>query len=265
MKKEIRLQPGQKLQLIVSRDNVSDTAVNIIEDKQIDNKMFRRWITAQTFKMLDYGWDKYMRDFYGYSYQFEMLDREIKTLTKLEKKKDKSFNQRKLFFTKDVILALCNDYLKKFFDYYEFHQDKKGYIKLTKKYGTVSREEFSNIIGKIASTINLIKDSQSYEELYDAWKLFRRKMNRIPENTPKCKEWLQAYRGNGAYYTLQNMIMFHGVRYINGQTVTKSKDALFGLNVCLYSCQDSVWKLHYLLKETIEKTGFDLRESIESN
>ena len=61
---------------------ITPVARMVVENKQVDNKkLFRRWVTAQTFRMIyepsynyktheyETGWDNYLRNCYDYKYQ----------------------------------------------------------------------------------------------------------------------------------------------------------------------------------------------------
>ena len=76
-----------KYNVVINNDKVEITGVAdaIVEDKQVDNKVFRRWITAQTFRMLDCGYDKSLNSF-DYKYQFTMMLEELRVLNKLQAK-----------------------------------------------------------------------------------------------------------------------------------------------------------------------------------
>ncbi len=94
---------------------------NYVEDVQLNNKTFRRWITAQTFRMLyepsyntkkhrtEYGWYNYLKNNYDYLYQFKVISDELRILEKLERREEAAFEERKLFFTKEVIVDTCYD------------------------------------------------------------------------------------------------------------------------------------------------------------
>ena len=84
-------------------------------------------------------------------------------------------------------------------------------------------------------------------------------MNKLPYDTPKCKAWKEAFKGNGAYYTLRNLVLSHKVilRGCRGMN-----DSLVKLNECLETYKGEYWRFHYMLKDTIEYNDFDLRESI---
>jgi len=130
------LKPGAKLTLMITDDegnvikdlgNLSfkmeegdavkemDVEQAIVSDNWVNNRrLFRRFITAQTFRMLNY------RGFYGtgytaalnmysYNYQFEYLKKELNVLRHLEKEDVNEFKFRTNFFDKAVVVVcLCN-------------------------------------------------------------------------------------------------------------------------------------------------------------
>lgn len=263
-----------KYNLKISGIEVEIDAVNsIVEDKQVDNKkLFRRWITAQTFKMLnsesfnnkkgcmESGWDAYLRNCYDYKYQFTMMLEELKTLSKLYNTDKDEFNERSHFFNKDVVVATCNHYIAQLTKYV-YQKQKDGKIKLA-QYGCVKVDDIDDLfIDKLRNIIENIELSENYNEMYICLKQFMRVMNKLPYETPKCSEWKASFKGNGAYYTLKNLIMFHGIT-LEGMNKNESLDTL---NILLEEYKGEYWKFHSLLKKVIEDNNFDLKESIERN
>lgn len=158
-----------KYNLKISGIEVEIDAVNsIVEDKQVDNKkLFRRWITAQTFKMLnsasfnnkkgcmESGWDAYLRNCYDYKYQFTMMLEELKTLSKLYNTDKDEFNERSHFFNKDVVVATCNHYIAQLTKYV-YQKQKDGKIKLA-QYGCVKVDDIDDLfIDKLRNIIENI-------------------------------------------------------------------------------------------------------------
>lgn len=250
-------------------------ADNIVEDKHISNAPDNRpWVTAQTFKMLyepsynvntrkmEYGWDAYLRNVHGYMYQFTMMLDELDTLAKIEVKDEEAFVDRAKFFTKDVVVKTCLDYLDKFNKYVYAHYNTKKYVVQLSKYGNVNIEKYMDIRNKLSECVEDIIKSDSYAEIYSHFKKFVKKMVKLPYETAKCEEWKTAFRGNGAYYTLRNLVLSHGVvlRGCDGKN-----DSLAKLAECLEKYKGAYWKFHYMLKDTIEYNDFDLRESIRKH
>ena len=244
-----------------------ELASQLIEDKQISNKAFRRWITAQTFKMLEYhgGWDACLRECYGYKYQFTMMLEEMRVLNKLEARDKKEFEERIKFFNKKVVIATCKDYMKKLNKYIEEHKTAKNKIKLA-QYGTIDVADCDKVfVNKLRDIIDDMYRVDSYAELYTLLKKFIRVMNKLPEDTPKCSLWKDAFKGSGAYYSLRNMILFHDVTLRSYGYSNKIESIEFLENYMKNLDNGDLWRLHMMLKKVIEDTGFDLRTSIENH
>lgn len=255
---------------------ISNIAQGVVEDRQVGNdKLFRRWVMAQTFKMLyepswnsqtkkhETGWDNYLRNKYDYKYQFDMMLEELRVLNKLENKDNGEFVERAHFFNKYVVVDTCEHYLRHFNSYVMKNMDKKTKtVKLESKYGTVGADGFADIVCTLKLIIEDMKSADNYAELYTYLKKFIKKMNKLPYNTAKCPAWKDAFKGSGAFYTLKNMILFHNCLLRNCATKQESLELLID---CLEYYKGEYWRFHYMLLDTIEFNNFDLRESIRKN
>lgn len=264
-----------KLSGIVLKSD-DDMTTDIVGNQQLTNKkLFRRWITAQTFRMLnsqtfnqnnkrwEIGWDAYLRNRYDYMYQFKMMLEEIRILSKLEIKDKEEFMERIKFFNKYVVIDTCNHYINQLFKYADKKQNHKHVVKLA-KYGEVFVYDLNKLfVDDLREIINDIIQAETYSEIYVFLKKFIRKMNKLPADTPKCPSWKTAFKGSGAYYSLRNIILFHNV-ILEGYK--DKKESLRELNVYTSKLHyTEVWKLHYLLKDTIAYNNFDLVRSINEN
>ena len=213
----ISVQINENGEPVIVEDNI---AKQIIEDGYVRNtKLHRRFVMAQMFQMLNYksydgketGFDAALRH-YGYDYQFKMMLEEIKVLSKLEVRDAESFNERNHFFTKDVVVKTCNDYLKKLNEYIDGFKtfNCKGVpYKKVRGVNIFCEDLNKKIYNPIQRQIYKINFAKSYTEMYKLLSKFVNGMMRLPYNTPKCKEWVDAYKGEGSFYTLKNMVMFH--------------------------------------------------------
>ena len=256
-------------------------AQSIIEDGYVKNsKLFRRFITAQTFRMLDYvswrnsnrkGWEACMKDRYAYGYQFEQMADELHTLAKLQKEDPEYFAERTMFFNGDVVVATLEDYLYRLEQYCK-KQNKKhprkyrgeAYVKLA-KYGDVLVKDLdAKVYNNIKWGIELVKgavDANDYSAIEKRFNEFMTKYyNKLPYETTKCAVWKDAFKGAGAYFSLQNMCRWHGVILKNCNNKYDSELRLKELLNGEY--KNEVWRFHNLLVETIEYNNFDLRRSI---
>lgn len=256
-------------------------AHGIINDGYVKNsKLFRRWITAQTFRMLNYqsyrninrkGWEACMKDCFSYEYQFDMTLDELHTLAKLQKEDPQYFAERTMFFNGDVVITLLEDYLRRLKKYVNKQTKenprnyrKQPYVKLA-KYGNVLVKDLDReVYAKIRCGITYVRESVSandYALIEKRFKDFMSKYyNKLPYETTKCAEWKDAFKGSGAYYTLQNLIRFHNV-ILRGWTNKYESETY--LNALLYGeYKYNVWKFHQLLVDTIDYNDFDLKKSI---
>lgn len=255
---------------------ITGVAKEIVENKHVKNyKIDRKWVMAQTFRMLyeptynhktrqkEIGWDNYLRNKKDYMYQFHVMSDELKNLSKLERKDREKFLERSNFFTKEVVVATCMHYLEQFDNYVKENWDSKSNkVKLSKKYGWTDASEYANIVKSLLDAIEDIKCAKNYNEMYVYLNKFVDRMNVVPFDTPKCPEWKVAFRGNGAYYSLENMIRHHKCLlrgcFDENESISKLKE-------CLETYRGEYWRFHSMLKDTIECNNFDLRESIRRN
>lgn len=255
---------------------VDPIANQIIEDGYVRNtKLHRRWVMAQTFNMLnsssynhkthnyENGWDAYVRNSLSYMYQFEMTLEELRVLSKLEGRDIETFNERSSFFTKEVVIELCNQYLRQLKKYVNNQKVRKckgePYVRLH-KYGNVFNKDLrSKVYNPIDAAILAVSVSRNYQEIYNAFKVFISVTPKLPHSTPKCPQWKDAFKGSGAFYTLKNMIMFHDIT-LEGMSRDKSMDKL---NDLLTEYKGEYWKFHMLLKKVIEYNDFNFQKSIE--
>lgn len=261
--------------------NYDPIAQSIIEDGYVKNsRLFRRWVMAQTFRMLEYtdrknpnrkGWEACMKDCYSYGYQFEMLKDELHTLAKLQKEDPEYFAERTKFFNGDVVVATLNDYLYRLKKYCKKqmrenprHYRNQPYCKLA-RYGNVLVKDLDvKVYIPMQERINVIKSmvaAGEYNLIEREFNIFMDKFyNKLPYETPKCAAWKDAFKGSGAYYSLQNMCRWHGV-------VLRGAVGKYDSEGCLKELlngefKNEVWRFHNLLIDTIEYNKFDLRKSI---
>lgn len=264
--------------LVMANDPI---AQSIINDGYVKNSsLFRRWITAQTFRLLDYvdrknsnrkGWEAGFKDMYGYEYQFKMMADELHTLAKLQKEDREYFEERTRFFNGDVAVKLLEDYLYRLKKYVKKQlrtNPKKyrgeAYVKLS-RYGNVLVKDLD---AKVYIPIrNGIKDlngvvhGNDYRLIEKTFREFMSKLyNKLPYDTPKCAAFKDAYKGIGSFETLKNLIRFHHVVLDGCENKYDSERELY--RTLANTPNSDVWVFHNLLVSTLEFNNFDLRQSI---
>ena len=82
----------------------------------------------------------------------------------------------------------------------------------------------------------------------------------VSYRTPKSKAWIDAYKGEGAFYTLKNLVMFHGCGInVNGHMVDGAP-AVSVLNKRLGEYKGEGWRMFALMKKVIADNGFDFKK-----
>ena len=279
----VDLDNGTKIHLIIDENGnctqVKDPIVEqIIDDGYVRNtKLHRRFVMAQMFQMLNYisydgkckGYNDYLKTRYGYNYTFKMMFEEVRVLSKLETRDKETFEERSHFFTKDVVVAVMEDYLDKLKEYINKLPDKncKGVpYKRIKGVNIFNDDLGQKIYSPIYNFIFEVKHAKNYAEIYRILSKFMNKktMIKLPYNTPKNKAWIDAYKGEGAFYTLKNLVMFHNcyikVDKFDLRTDTK---AVKYLNEKLKEYKGEGWKMFALMKKVIDDNNFNFYERME--
>lgn len=266
---------------VILVSNNDPIAQSIINDGYVKNsKLFRRWIFAQTMRMLNYvdpknpnrkGWEACFHDCYDYNYQFKMLLEEMHVLAVLQKEDPEQFAERTKFFNGDVVVATLNDYLYRLKKYVKKQiREKKhtyrgeAYAKLA-HYGNILVKDLDNrVYNRIITGINNVKcvvQIGEYDIIEKRLKEFMDKCyNKLPYETPKCAVFKDAFKGAGSFYSLQNAIRFHNVILEGCTDKYESENRLYYLLNNSY--KNDVWKFHKLLVNTINYNHFDLKQSI---
>lgn len=265
------LPAGTKINIEVDKA-YNPVAKKIVEDGYVKNtKLHRRWVAAQYFRMLNYydGWHAYLRMFYGYMYQFDMMIQEVFVLSKLEKRDRVTFRERNRFFTRAVVTKVLEDYVKdvrKYVDGLKIRHCKgRPYVSIS-GFGYVFCDEIDKrVINPIEGMIEVCKRSYTYADLYNGLMALKRVMIKLPYETPKSKTWIDAFQKEGAFYTLKNLIMFHDVELFYDRAFHEAAHSMEILNALIDNQRYEGYQVHALLKKTIEMNAFDFKKSIEKH
>lgn len=261
---------GNYVPQVVNEDVIAN---QIIEDGYVRNtKLHRRFVMAQMFHMLNYvsydgkesGYNACLKNMYSYQYTLNMMLEEVRVLGKLGKRDRESFEERSHFFTKNVVAEVLYDYLDKLKKYVDTLPIKhcKGvpYVRVKgtnifvddlekKLYGPIRRQ-----INKIASA------TTSYDQMYNLMTWLTRDMVKLPYNTPKSKAWIDAYKGEGAYYTLKNLVMFHDCAIEYKYETYRRDTAMQQLKYKLEDYKGEGWRMFAFMKKVIADNHFDFNK-----
>lgn len=242
-----------------------------------NRKLFRRWVMAQMFHMLSVkngatnepiGFTNILHR-RGYEYSWKQLQDELYAQVKMFQHNDtENFIARNRFFNKRVAYAMAMHYIK---ELKKIVNNKK--VKKCKgvPYVTIGgRHIFKTDVHKklYSPLLNLawaINSSQNPEALFYAVQNFNKQREKLNWNTPQCPKWVDAYKGAGAYFTLQNMIRFHGCFLWNdeNQRLSKSQSLVF-LDQKAGTYAQEGWRLLGLLKKAITDNNIEIEAKVAS-
>lgn len=202
-----------------------------------NRKLFRRWVMAQMFRMLyaetnpeccrtSYN-EKLHR--LGYNYQWTMLENELYAQWKMYKHNDnRNFIDRNRWFNKGMAVQMANEYtnlLNNYIDGLPTHTCKKIPYKRINGKNMFTSDIYNKVVKGVYRALTVMLDARTPEQLYKAVVLFNQYRVKLPSDTIQHKVWIDAYKGSGAFFTLQNMIRFHGciLRGKNGRMLSKDK------------------------------------------
>lgn len=275
------LKPGATISVVINEDGqpviVSNNAIaeQIIADGYVRNtKLYRRFVMAQMFHMLNYvsmfdgdkGYNACLRRMYSYDYTLQMMLEEVRVLSKLEIKDEESFNERSHFFTKEVVIEVLCDYVEKLRDYIDQRPTKKCKgvpYKVVKGENIFVEDLNKRIYRPLMSKLVYLKAARSYTSLYSLLKNFMKDVIKLPYDTPKSKVWIDAFKGEGAYYTLKNLVMFHNCVIISIDGINYGINSMAYLNTALHEYKGEGWRMFALMKKVIEDNNFDFHKRMQ--
>ena len=259
----------------LAADKENDPILNdIIESGYVRNtKLHRRFVMAQMFHHLNYvsydkkysGYNECIKRSYGYDYTFRMMLEEVRVLSKLEDRDAETFMERSHFFTKDVVVATMEDYMDKLKAHINDLPNKncKGVpYKRIKGSNIFNADLDKKIYTPLMRDISKMKSAKNYKAMYIILTAFMKKMVRLPYNTPKGKAWIDAYKGEGAYYTCKNLIMFHNCKVRGNIAFHSTSDSMTILKNNLYKYQDEGWRMFAFMKKMIEDNKINTKTHI---
>ena len=256
-------------QIINENDEIVE---QIIEDGYVRNtKLHRRFVCAQMFHALNYvsydgsesGYNACLKNMYTYQYTLNMMLEEVRVLSKLEVRDKESFAERSHFFTKDVVVNVLNDYVDKLKKYVDTLPNKncKGVpYKRVKGTNIFVADLEKKLYGPMRAKIREIGKASNYTQMYNLMTWFMKDMVKIPYNAPKSKAWIDAYKGEGAYYTLKNLVMFHDCAIEYKYEIYRRDAAMQQLKYKLEDYKGEGWRMFAFMKKVIDDNHFDFNK-----
>ena len=284
----IKIENGAAVHVDMDDATIDAVGKKIVEGGYVSNwKLFRRWVMSQMFHMLRYM-EKDGKSFNevlqmkGYEYQWRMLENELYAQVKMSEHGDfDNVGSRNRWFNGDVASDMATDYISKLRSYvdnnliWNVKKDKDGnekkaykhtckgtpYVRLHNKDIFVSDLE-KKVYAPLREIANEMAAVPTYKQLYDAVHKFNKNRKHLEWNTKQADAFINAYKGSGAYYTMRNLIMFHGARFLKGGRKMSEANSLKELESKAKLYDEQGWRMLGVLKQLIKESGIDIQGKI---
>ena len=243
-----------KLEAVQDNDPIFNSILN--GGTVPEANLYRRWVMAQTFHMLASGnWTQSLR-YRGYEYSWKMMIDELRTQCKLSSKDRENFEMRRIWLSHNVAIAMCQDYFRKLTEYIDALKTRKCQgepYKRIKGCDYFVADIDDKIFAPLRIAMRAVVKAQSVFSLHLAMVEFNNRRISLKWETPACPEWVDAYKGCGAYYTLQNLIRFHGMKL-------HTENSLEDLAMKFRNGEG--YKLLGILKDELKRNNIDVNRKI---
>ena len=171
----------------------------------------------------------------GYDYQWKMLHEELWRQVRMESNGDwDSLKEDNRWYNKQLAEKMIFDYMRQLNEMLSQMKVRRcrgcKYITLrgaerilrgykSSSYGYLYYSEIELLLDKLRDLGNDILNAKTLTQLYVAVKRFHeyyvpleqtsKAYDYNPFYPTQCKEWVDAYKGYGAYFSMKNLIMFH--------------------------------------------------------
>ena len=255
----------------------NDPIFNYIADQGTvpNRRLFRRWVMSQMFHMMSYTPHRQkapmgvteMIHRQGYRYQWTMLISELYAQMKMEGRDTVNFADRNRWFNSDVVVCMAEDYITQLKRRVGGLKERKCKGIPYKRIGNLNIFEadlHTKLYAPLHTAITRIKQAKNATQLYNATKQFNEMRINMPWDTPQSKAWVDAYKGSGAYFTMQNLIRFHNCVAVDdaGNRLDKSQSLAFiTAKAELYKNGDG-WRLFAVLKKMLYDNNIDIKKKV---
>lgn len=284
----IKIENGAAVPVDMDDATIDAVGKQIVEGGYVSNwKLFRRWVMSQMFHMLR-DMDKNYLSFNevlqhkGYEYQWRMLENELYAQMKMCDHKDyENLKARNRWFNGCVAHDMAIDYISKLRSYiddkciYTVKKDKDGNEKKTYKHtckgNPYIRLQNENIFvadlerkvyTPLRDLANKMGAVPTYKELYDAVREFNKNRKHLAWDTKQSEAFIHAYKGSGSYYTMRNLIMFHGARFLKNARKMSEANSLKEIESKAKLYDEQGWKMLGVLKQLIKDSGINIQGKI---
>ena len=218
----------------------------------------------------------------GYEYQWRMLENELYAQMKMAAHGDhENAGARNRWFGGFVAADMAYDYINKLRKYvdnnliYKVKKDAHGNVKKTYKhtckgnpYVRLQNEDIfvadleKKVYAPLGNLARKMYDSNTYKEVYDAVHEFNKKRKHLAWDTKQADAFITAYKGSGSYYTMRNLIMFHGARFWKNGRKMSETNSLKELESKANIYDEEGWRMLGVLKQLIKDNNISVQGKI---
>lgn len=249
-------------------EKVADDDPVIVAIKKAGNvpnrRLFRRWPMAQIFRAFTFkgwrgngGYTEWMK-LKGYSYTWKQTVEEFRVQAILARKDEENFRMRNRWFNKEnTAIAMCEDYISQLRDYVddrEVHKCKGVPYKKIGSWNVFVSDLESKVFIPLVLAMNKVRTANTPQKLYESMRDFYRNFPLANPHFEQCKEWQDSFKGSGAYFTMRNLIMFHGANYVGCNGYDES---LKQLDIYAKDCKG--YEMLGALKVMLRQNGIDIK------
>ena len=246
----------------------------ILEGGDVYNwKLARRWVTAQMFYMLsregEKMWSQYKHSITeqirakGYEYMWKQLEDEFFAQKKMKEHGDEeNFQDRNRWFNAELLVRMLEDYRYQLHLHVKHLKTKNCKGRPYKRICGENVYEF-DIQQKLFDPIEKLKKDAMYcqhpSNLYYLVRHFNVKIRRRHSWNPKqSAAWIDAYKGAGAFFTMQNLIRYHKCRFVVDSVKVGKHDSYLTLMGIANSYKDEGWRMIGLLRQFLKDNDIDI-------
>ena len=235
-----------------------------------NRKLFRRWVMAQMFHMLaneqrnrnNSITNQIRRK--GADYMWRQLEDELRAQCKMLNHGDKTnYDDRSHWFNSNLVVAMMEDYLaqvRRHIKTAKVHKCKNVPYKRICGENVFVEDIDKRVLIPIAHAIREVQASKTMKDLYYSVIRFNRNIRKRRGWEPQqCNAWIDAYKGAGAFFTMQNLIRFHGCRFIDEYGVHHDKERSYAWlqkKNQEYRCEG--WRMIGLLRQFLKDNHIDI-------
>ncbi|MCD8252724.1 MAG: ubiquitin carboxyl-hydrolase [Phocaeicola dorei] len=238
-------------------------------------RLFRRWVMSQMFHMMSHTSYRSkeptgvtaMIHSLGYEYQWKMVIDELYAQMKMEGRDPENFADRNRWFNIKVVADMAEDYIGKLKKHVDALKERKckgiPYKRVSGRNIFVS-DLYAKLYNPLHLAVERIKRAKNAAQFYSATQNFNNERIRMAWNTPQSNAWINAFKGSGAYFTMQNLIRFHNC--IAFDDTGKRLDKYQSLAFISFKAEEykdgEGWRLLAVLKKMLSDNNINIKKKM---